>query len=312
VYTLQQSINFAQAFIEYSPLSAGTGFEPAVSSANAIRSMIMNAPFTWPWNRAEDSSTPTVAGTQDYTINLTDFSYLEKVSLTDASGNVWEVKDVYNTNALPMISSVTAQRQRPVSCAVKSYIPGTSVSIRFSGVPEAIYTITLTYQKLPIAFGPYVISSVANSSGSNAAYTGIFNSSSFPAGATATITGFVVNAGNNGSFSVISCTPTVLTVANSVAVAESASASVFNGNWFPIPDSFIDIFNTLFLGEAFQSVDDTRGQQYRQRGALTLLSKAEGLTSMQRSAFLQQFLARDAQALDAQIRTQQGNQARGV
>ena len=312
MYTLQQSVNWAQSFIEGLPLTAWIGNEPAVSIANIVRSIIMNAPFTWPWNRTEDSSTSTVAGTQDYTINLTDFAYLEKVTLVDAAGNCWEVPNVSNTNTIGKASAITSQQSRPTSCAVKSYIPGTSVSIRFLPVPSAIYTINLTYQKLPTPVGPYIITSVANSVGADATYTGIFTPAAFPSGSTVTITGFVTNPTNNGTFSVVSATSTNLVVANAAAVAESASASVFNGNWFPIPDSFIDIFNTLFLAEAFQAQDDARAQVYRQRGAASLLSKAEGLTDMEVNAFMMQFLQREAQMMSKQLRTQQGNQARGV
>src|ERR1700693_1013909 len=53
MYTLTQTINFSQTYIEYSPLTAGAGFEPALSIASMIRSTIMNSPFTWPWNRNE-------------------------------------------------------------------------------------------------------------------------------------------------------------------------------------------------------------------------------------------------------------------
>jgi hypothetical protein len=239
-YTLLQSVNFAQPFIEYAPLTAGASNEPAISIGSMVRNTLLNPPFTWGWNRAEDSSTSTVAGTQDYTINLTDFAYLEKVALTDVTGNVFELKDVYNTNALAKGTATAGARQRPNSVSVKSVSFSTSVSIRFMGVPDAVYVITLIYQKLSLPF-------------------------------TAT-----------------------------------------SGTWSPIPDSFIDVFNNLFLAEAMESVDDARGSVYRQRGVAALLAKAEGLTDMQRSAFIQQYQALNSQMTAAQLRTQQGSQARGI
>lgn len=233
--TLQNTIDFSQCFINYSPLTAGTGNNPAVTIATMLQNTITNAPFTWPWNRGEDSSTSTVIGTQDYIIGLTDFNFLEKLSLTDISGNIFEVTDVLNTNSL----SKATKRQRPTGVSVISINYGTNVKIRFVGVPDAVYVINLTYQKLVIPI-------------------------------------------------------TTLTQ-----------------NW-SIPDHFSDIYNNLFLAEAFQDVDDARAFQYRQRGVAVLLAKAEGLTEMQKNIFMEQFLATDSQTASNGMRTQQYNQARGA
>lgn len=82
---------------------------------------------------------------------------------------------------------------------------------------------------------------------------------------------------------------------------------------WPIPDQYLDIYNNLFLAEAFQSVDDDQqAARYRMRGIAALLSKAEGLSEMQRNAFLAQYLARESQSQTNVSRTQQGQQARGV
>ncbi len=67
MYTLQQTINWAKPYIQYQPLTAGTGSEPAISIATMIRNSILAAPMTWPWNRAEVTQAIT-SGTQDYTM----------------------------------------------------------------------------------------------------------------------------------------------------------------------------------------------------------------------------------------------------
>jgi len=242
-YTIQQSINFAQTFIGFSPEAVGTGNEPAISLANMIQNTILNAPFTWGWNRNENSSTSTVAGTQDYTIPLTDFSFLEKVTLTDPTGAVYEVQDVYNTAALGIADASVNKRARPNSACVVMVTYGTSIKLRFMGVPDKIYLITLTYQKLPTPLS---------------ALTGA------------------------------------------------------NGTWL-IPDQYIDIYNNLFLAESMALVDDARETLYRQRGVGALLSKAEGLTEMQKNDFLEQYWMRSGRSdLVGTIRAQQGNQARAV
>lgn len=237
--TIQQTLDFISTFIQYSPLSAGTGLQPALGFANQTQNTALNAPFTWGWNRAEDSTLSTVAGTQDYVVNLIDFSFLEKVTLTDPSGVVFEVADIYNTAALGKADASVAKRQRPNACAVISLIYGTSVKLRFMGVPDVIYGVLLTYQKL--------------------------------------------------------VTP----------------LAALSNNWV-FPDQYLDIYNNLMLAEALALVDDSRSQTYRTRGITALLSKAEGLTEMQKNDFLEQYWARNQQQTAGNLRTQQAAQARGV
>lgn len=146
--TVQNTIDFASAFIQYGPLAVGTGNQPALGIANEIQNTVFNAPFIWGFNRKENSTLNTVAGTQDYVVALTDFSFLEKVSLTDGNGEVFEVLDVYNTAALGKGNATVNKQQRPNSVCVLAVTYGTNVTLRFMGVPNAIYNVTLTYQKL--------------------------------------------------------------------------------------------------------------------------------------------------------------------
>jgi hypothetical protein len=238
-YSVQKSINFAQTFIQYSPLSAGTGFEPAISYSNEIQNTICNAPFTWGWNRVENVATSTVAGTQDYIFAIANFSFLEKVSLQDPLGNVWELSDVQNTSTLGKGNAIVVKRQRPESACILAVTYGTNFTLRFMGVPDQVYLITLTYQKLltPLA-----------------ALTDIWG----------------------------------------------------------IPDQYVDIYNALFVAEAMASVDDARSVQYRTRGITALLSKAEGLTQMQKDAFLDSYWSRNNQQAAGSARTSQSAQARGM
>lgn len=242
-YSLQQSINFVQTFIQYIPLTAGTGNEPAVSVANTVISTITSAPMCWGWNRNEFTGLVLTPNVQDYNnIGITDFGFLEKVSLkTPGSTYGFELKDIYNTNALGIAAGTDAPAQ-PNAVSVKLVTYGSSVSLRFLAPPDLKYTVTLTYQKLPTFF-------------------------------------------------------------TSGALTEP----------WPIPDQYLDIYNNLFLAEMLEvSGDSQEAARYRMRGVAALLSKAEGLTDIQRSAFLSQYLARDSQALTAQLRTQQGQTARGV
>jgi hypothetical protein len=146
--TVQNLIDFAQTFTQYSPLAVGTGNQPALGIANEIQNLMMNPPFTWGWNRAENNAVSTVPGTQDYVMPVPDFGFLEKVTLTDPTGNTWNVSDVYNTAALGLGDATTNKRNRPNSASVHTINFGTSFKLRFLAVPDQIYLITIDYQKL--------------------------------------------------------------------------------------------------------------------------------------------------------------------
>lgn len=175
MYSIQQSINFSQPFIEYFPLSFGTNGEPAVSIANEIQNTVMNPPFTWGWNRNDNTNAEVPLnlqqGVQDYVVDLTDFGFLEKVSLTDPSnGQVWEILNVFNTLSLGLSDPTANKQGRPQSVCVYSVIYGTSVKLRFTGVPDKAYGVTLIYQKLPVP-----ITSVNSNWGIPDQYIDIYN-----------------------------------------------------------------------------------------------------------------------------------------
>src|ERR1700677_3173336 len=146
-YTLAQSINWAGQIIRQFPLTAGTGFEPALSIGTMVRNTILNAPFTWPWNRNEYTigppNTPAslTAGTQDYTFGITDFAYLEKISLLSADGSYgYELEDIHNTNILGIAGVTAAAQAQPNSAAVQLYTPGVNLSLRLLSNPDLTYT----------------------------------------------------------------------------------------------------------------------------------------------------------------------------
>src|SRR5208282_1290218 len=399
MFTLTHSINFAQPYIEYAPLNAGLGGEPATSICSMIRNTFMNAPMTWPWNR-NSLTFNTVQGQQDYPIVVADFGFMENFSMTASvgisipgvtPGKVFQGNDVLNfgsltassdsqrseslavqstyttpalsiiiddvqvtnnvatistllTNGLlvgesvtfsglsyagflngvtAVVTGVTVNTSFTVAIVNANYgpvvdgglasVPVTNwVNFRTMGVPNGVWAITVIYQKRAAQFGPYFITSAANHVGANTTYTGSFDPLSFPAGAIATITGFVANTVNNGSFTVVSCSTTSLVLANGAGVAETISAYATNLSWGPIPDQYSDVYNNLFLSEALSSVDEAKSQLYRQRGIAAFLAKASGLSETQKKAFVMQWMARQVEEQSTIFMAQQGNQGRGV
>lgn len=150
-YTLNQSVAWAQSMlVSYIPLTALAPGEPAITIANMVVAFMNAPPFTWPTNRAEDASLTMTAGTQDYTLSIANFGFLETVTLKNPSTQKsFAVKNVYNSSVLGVSNEQTA---RPNAVSVKTITPGTSVALRFLSAPDLGYTGTTTYQKAPVLF----------------------------------------------------------------------------------------------------------------------------------------------------------------
>lgn len=152
--TVQNTIDLAQTYIQYAPLDKGVGGQPAVGIANDIQYTFFNAPFTWGFNRAENGPTTNNTltlqpGAQDYTVAVPDFSFMETATTTDPdTGETFSISDVYNTKNLSTGDASLNKRGRPNSVSVRMITFGTSIVLRFLGVPDKAYKVTFTYQKL--------------------------------------------------------------------------------------------------------------------------------------------------------------------
>lgn len=151
--TIQNSIDYAQTQIQYSPLSVGTANEPAITIANEIQNLFFGPPFTWGFNRAENgppnTSLTLTPGIQDYSVPVTDFAFMETATTADPdTGETFSINDVYNTKNLSTGDVSTNKRGRPNSVSIRMIQFGTSVTLRFLGVPDKAYKVTFTYQKL--------------------------------------------------------------------------------------------------------------------------------------------------------------------
>lgn len=155
-YSLQNSITWSQSFIADLNPTVYTGSEPALTTANIIVSMMLNPPFTWPWNRQYAEATLT-AGVQDYSVATEDFGFLEKAMISYTSGGTTfqnELEAVYNNQPL----GTTSQQSRPQFVAVQlqgilaTSPPAEGVVFRFVNSPDQTYNVTFVYQMAPNFF----------------------------------------------------------------------------------------------------------------------------------------------------------------
>lgn len=152
---LSDTANWVSGYVQGMPTSAFTGFNPLVEIASMVRATILSPPFSWAFNRDSFTIT-TVPGQQDYTISpFVNFGYVEKAAASDGITS-WQIPDIMNTEPL----SVSTNKARPMSLAVQEQYSGggggggntTSVTFRFSAVPDAVYTVEVLYQLAPVLF----------------------------------------------------------------------------------------------------------------------------------------------------------------
>ena len=105
---------------------------------------VLAPPFAWQWNR-NTKTFATVAGTTDYTVAMSDFGWLEKAQINNATLNPTD----YELTIYPLLSSSGSQA-RPDKITVFSDDNAGNYIFRLMSVPDLVYTVTLTYQKAPI------------------------------------------------------------------------------------------------------------------------------------------------------------------
>jgi hypothetical protein len=136
--TLQNTINWAQPFLSYAPVSIGTGNEPAITSANTILQTILAPPFKWRWNRKTTTIT-TIVGTQDYLKAINDFGYLEQATAAIAGSPTFPLE-------IKGILGEATEQSRPTFISTQIDDNAGNITFRLLPVPETIYTVTITYQ----------------------------------------------------------------------------------------------------------------------------------------------------------------------
>lgn len=160
VATLQDSINWASSYVQGMPVTAFTTNNPALQIASMVRATILSPPFAWAFNRDSFTIT-TVAGQQDYPqvgqgggggggsddAAYQVFGYVEKASASDGN-TAWQIPDIYNSTPL----SLSLTKARPMVLAVQEQVPGTSLTVRFGAVPDAVYTVEVVFQMSPVLF----------------------------------------------------------------------------------------------------------------------------------------------------------------
>jgi hypothetical protein len=148
--TLQRIVNVAQTYIRQAPL-----IFPALSAPNDlvflagdwVRQFILSPPFAWRWNRQVNTFV-TAAGTQDYTETISNFGWMERASLTDAT----QSPNIVTELTVQLSLGEESIQNQPLFISPRLDNNTGSITFRLSPPPDKVYTVTVTSQNAPPDF----------------------------------------------------------------------------------------------------------------------------------------------------------------
>jgi len=144
---LSDTINYVVPFCRYQRANIGTNNMPIIGIGCTVRNIILSAPFQWKWNRNTATPITLVAGQQDYSAVIADLGFIEKATVTDTDGKIYEIKEIYNSE--PLAPSTTVGR--PMALANQTG-DATGYTFRLSPVPDKAYILNIVYQKVAVQF----------------------------------------------------------------------------------------------------------------------------------------------------------------
>src|ERR1700733_12640100 len=283
--TIQTSINFVQAALGFWIPTIGTGNEPALSAANLTQQVMTSPPFRFPWNR-NTASFQTTQFVQDYTVNVTDFGFLETGTFQPSAG----------------ITNVAGSGTTATMIAANSFKPGALVTI--TGLTNVAFNVTnqpiLTASATQFTFAS--ATSLASTPDAGLALSGRIGplniKNTTPLGESSdsqqpiTIAVQLNTVGTSIKVRLLG-TPNaryniVLWYQKFAPLLSALTGST--GQWIA-PDYFSYVYNRGFLAHLYEARGDVRAQQEKIAFAAALLATTEGLTDTEVNIFLAQYLA---------------------
>lgn len=150
--TLQETMNWLAAFIVQRPQTnvGQSPFEPFLTSANKVMATILAPPFIWEWNRVYAATAfTTTEGTADYPVDLANFGFLEKATISYVGQPPIGQNQSYEVPVSRDLARDTNQN-RPSGIAVLLDDNEGNITFRMFPDPDQAYTVDLIYQKAPI------------------------------------------------------------------------------------------------------------------------------------------------------------------
>lgn len=143
--TLQNTINWAQPFLGYAPLTIGAALEPAITAANTVMQTILMPPFKWRWNRSNTPPINLTQAVQDYSTSVSNYGNFELASV--AFGGQLTFPLEYKS-----LLDIGVESSRPAFISDQLDDDAGNITFRVLPAPDQVYQLTVTYQETPPKF----------------------------------------------------------------------------------------------------------------------------------------------------------------
>jgi hypothetical protein len=297
-FTIQNTIDFCNPYINYYPLSIGGSNQPALGIANSIAQLITAPPFKWRFNR-NSVNFITTSGTQTY-----------------MNANNWVATTSYTTGTTIIDSNGNGQ---------KCIVAGTS-SVSTPSWSTSLFTYTtdgaVTWQNIgPLGgilqmtdFG-FIEKAVIQDVNNGSVWKELSVSLDLSRDSTTSCPKYVSaqSDDNLGDISLRLTPPPGAAYPVSVQYQKQLSPFTSLGqSWSPLPDYLFMTYSFGFLALAFLYKGDSRFEWASQQFTTRLLSYAEGLKESEISAFLQNWQSSSTAFSVWAQKSQQGVAGRGI
>lgn len=305
--TIQNSLNWVQAYGGFRPLNIGTSNEPALTCANILLQVITGPPFCWNWNRDASIKFLTVVGQQDYAQSASTFGFIEKAAFIPAAS-------ITNTALTSNVATYTASN---------SFSAGDKVTI--TGCTNGGSVFNVTYQSIVSATSTQFTVAITNGNIGSAGDSGTaIAGSRFETSQVINVLGDGTELGaptniapqidNNSGTITFRLLPIPSQVYQMTVIQQKRTALITStaSTWSPIPDHYAFIYNFGYLALLMAYWGDPRWQIFNQKFVASLLGAAEGLSEEQRNVFQIAWLNTITEQQGRGLQLQQGTQARGL
>lgn len=315
--TLQETVDYTRAYLNWANLFIGLNNDPAMSAANLVLQTVQGPPFIWPWNRS-NTSFITVQGQQDYPLNISNYGFLETASVqlygvitsvvADGMQAIFQCVNNFAGGSIDGFSDATGAQGGTASVTI--------AGCTTTGLNGAQTMIAAT----PTSFTIKTSITVTETESGASATAGKIFPLELKWGALTDATeqgrpGFISTQMSNESG--VSFTLRLLSVPDTtyqvkLIYQNSPSTLLSPTDTWGIPDQLEYIYTYFFMFLMFDYFDDPRAARYRQLAVSALLSRADGLEETDRALFIGNWLPLMKQEISASADTNQAIQARGL
>lgn len=306
--TLADSLNWCTAFVGYRPLNIGTNNEPALTSANIVKQVLLGPPFTWNFNRDESIKFLTTAGTQDYAQTAATFGFIEKAGYIPAA-------TITNTSLTSNVATYTA---------ANSFAAGDKVTT--TGCTNGGSVFNVTYRPIVAATATQFTVAITNGNISSAAEANglavagkaeeisqimTVLGKGTELGAPASIAPQIDNNSGTITFRLLPIPNKVYQITIIQQKRIPALMTATSSTWTPIPDHYAYIYSYGLLSLLAAYDNNPIAQLYNQKFVAHLLGASQGLSQMDKNIFQKAWLDSMTEMQTAGLNAQQSVQARG-